>query len=265
MEALFERDGEWFLPSEYTRGGWTDHHQHGGPPAGLLARAVEAASPDMWTARLTFDLIRPVPMGPLTCRTTIAKDGRNVRVVDSALVHEGVDVAWVRALQIRKADVSTPHTEHEWEHPPAPTGLAVAEWRERWGPEMTRFHIDGVEIRSVDSSFESLGPGVAWFRMTVPLVAGEPTTPVQRLATISDMANGVSRELDFAEFSYINADITLYIHRLPVDEWVGIAGRSHPRSFGVGVNEATVFDADGPIGHIGQAQILSTVTTTPNF
>ena len=40
-DALFERDGARFVPTELCRGPWSPDAQHGGPPAVLLARAAE--------------------------------------------------------------------------------------------------------------------------------------------------------------------------------------------------------------------------------
>ena len=43
-DALYERDGDRFVATELTRGPWNPDHQHAGPPAALLARAIERAS-----------------------------------------------------------------------------------------------------------------------------------------------------------------------------------------------------------------------------
>lgn len=260
MTALFERDGDTYLPTEFSRGGWSDDHLHGGPPSGLMARAIEEASSDMWTARITFDLIRPVPLAPLTYRTDVAKKGRNVRIVEAALICEGVDVAWARALQIRETDLPVPETDYPFNAPPGPEGIERMEWGDRWGGNLTRFHIDGVDIRSVDDSFETLGPGTAWYQLTGPLVAGEDTTPLQTLGVMSDLANGVSRVLPFDDWIYVNTDITLYIQRFPVGNWVGMQATSYPMRHGVGINAGSMFDATGPLGFVGQAQLLSMTT-----
>ena len=41
--AFFELDGDQFRPTVLTRGPWRPEHQHGGPPAALMARAIEGA------------------------------------------------------------------------------------------------------------------------------------------------------------------------------------------------------------------------------
>ena len=42
--CLYEPDGDRFVPTGLTRGPWDRGFQHAGPPAALLAHAVEAAA-----------------------------------------------------------------------------------------------------------------------------------------------------------------------------------------------------------------------------
>ncbi|TMB59060.1 MAG: thioesterase family protein, partial [Deltaproteobacteria bacterium] len=79
-DALFERDGARFVPSELCRGPWSPEAQHGGPPAALLARSAERfeGGEEMQVARLTVELLRPVPLVPLTVAARWARPGRKV-------------------------------------------------------------------------------------------------------------------------------------------------------------------------------------------
>ena len=63
-EAFFLPLGDGrFAATEHTRGPWSDQHQHGGPPAALLAHGMEALLPaGVQLARITFELPRPVPI-----------------------------------------------------------------------------------------------------------------------------------------------------------------------------------------------------------
>ena len=65
--ALFEPDGQLLVPTALTVGPWDPGSQHGGAPSALLARAVEAepAPGPVRLARLTVELLRPVPLTPL--------------------------------------------------------------------------------------------------------------------------------------------------------------------------------------------------------
>lgn len=260
--ALFEFDGERFHPTELTRGGWSNDAQHGSPPSGLLARAVESvptAAP-MQVARFTIDLFRPVPLDPLSVDVEVLRDGRRIQVVETILRDGDVQVGRATALKIRTADVALPEVAQEpWEQPVGPeAAIRVEGFWDFGGSELARFHRDAVEIRSIDDSFMRHGPGVSWFRLRCPLVAGEELSPFVRLATLADMSNGNSQALDPMAYIYVNPDITLYAHRLPVGEWVGMKSAAHQHRSGIGLADTRVFDEHGPLGRINQAQLLDT-------
>jgi hypothetical protein len=84
--ALFEQDGSRFLPTELARGPWTPEALHGGPPAALLARCAERVPGGDGTivARLTVELLRPVPVSPLAVETRVLRPGRKVQLVGAS-------------------------------------------------------------------------------------------------------------------------------------------------------------------------------------
>jgi hypothetical protein len=93
----------------------------------------------------------------------------------------------------------------------------------------------------------AIGQKRVWLREKYPLVEGEPLTPFVRVAGCSDyaspLANMGERGLD-----YVNADITLYLHRLPVGEYIGFEVDSHESQDGIAVGDTTVYDVEGAIG-----------------
>ncbi|HVR33071.1 MAG TPA: acyl-CoA thioesterase domain-containing protein [Acidimicrobiia bacterium] len=137
MTALFTRDGDEFVPSDLTRGGWNDDHQHGSPPSGLLARAIESAptSAPMQTVRFVVDLFRPVPLTPLRTTTTVVRDGRRIQVADSALFAGEIQVGRASALKVRTAELAlAPHTSTPNSMPAGPEVLQPLAWEQRPGP-----------------------------------------------------------------------------------------------------------------------------------
>jgi hypothetical protein len=270
-EALFELDGNSLIPTELTRGGWSDDAQHGSPPSGVLARAVEAmpTAVPMQVVRMTIDLFRPVPLTPLHTTTTVRRDGQRIQVVDTYLYAGDLEVGRASALKIRIADdLGLPAREIEpWDQPPSPEEAEPVEWHDTFGdtPGLTRFHLDAVEIRTFRGSFLAHGPGVSWFRLRHALVAGEKPTPFVRLATLADMSNGNSQALNPREWLYVNPDITLYAHRMPEGEWLGMRSAAHQHEHGIGLADTRVFDSQGPLGRINQAQLLEVqrVMSTP--
>ncbi len=257
--ALFIPEGDHYLPTELTRGGWSDLAQHGSPPSGLLAAAIEAVSTfaPMQVARFTIDLFRPVPLEPLRVETHVLRDGKRIQVVAAILRHGDVEVGRATALKIRTTRLPLPHTEREpWEQPPPPQDATPIEDFWTFGSDLPRFHRDAVEIRSIDGSFMQLGPGLSWFRLKHPVIAGQEPTPFVRLATLADMSNGNSQALDPQAYLYVNPDITLYAHRLPQGEWVGMKSAAYQHQSGIGLADTRVFDETGPLGRINQAQLL---------
>ena len=47
---------------------------------------------------------------------------------------------------------------------------------------------------------------------------------------------------------YINSDVTLYLHRLPVTEWIGFEVVNHHATDGIAIGECWLYDEQGPIG-----------------
>lgn len=262
-DSLFDLDPAGrLLPSELTRGGWSDDAQHGSPPSGVLARAIEMVptSAPMIVARLTIDLFRAVPLVPLVVETNVLRDGRRIQVVEARLVAEDVEVGRAVALKIRQSSVDLPGAGNAGEEvfEPGPDELSELDWADQFGltSDLTRFHTDAVEIRSVDRSFATGQRGRSWFRLRYPLVAGEELTPFQRVATMADVSNGNSSALDPREWLFVNPDITIYLHRLPVGEWVAMDSVSRQSPDGHGVTDTLLFDTSGPIGRVLQAQLL---------
>ena len=82
---------ERFFASALTRGPWSNEHQHGGPPAALLARAIDALrvreeDPPMQLTRLSVELLRPIPIAaPLEVQTEVMVAGRRVQRIAAVL------------------------------------------------------------------------------------------------------------------------------------------------------------------------------------
>ena len=125
--AIFvpQSDGS-FLPTEFSRSTWGADLVHGGPPAGLLARAIEREFlMDGWhPARLTVDLFRPVPRVPLSVVTRSVRSGRRIHAVEASIVVDGAEVTRATAVLLKEA-------EHPYELPGEGGGAA------RPGPRAT--------------------------------------------------------------------------------------------------------------------------------
>jgi len=80
LAPFFVPDGDGFVATVSTRGPWSPTHQHGGPPAALCVRALERLTPPgAMLTRLTFDFLRPVPIGRLVVSAEVVRAGAKVQ------------------------------------------------------------------------------------------------------------------------------------------------------------------------------------------
>jgi hypothetical protein len=237
MEASFTLDGDRLVPSASARSPWSADMVNGHHVGGLVAWGVERdhADPGLQVTRLTVDMVRPVPMRPLRVLASRVRDGRRLRAVDVSVVDDDVEVARGSALLLRRSEHpgGEPWAPEPWDVPQPETIEGVT------GGDMS------FEIRPVDGWNGERGR--VWLRERVEFVAGQPLTPLLRAALMADFANPVGNSgRDGLEF--INADLTLYLGRDPVGEWIGVESTGHVGADGVGVGTAWMYDRDGRIG-----------------
>jgi Thioesterase-like superfamily len=261
-EALFSAvdEGRW-LPADLSRGPWSADTLHGGPVAALLAREAEllgsrAAAVPMHPARLTVELLRPTPLEPVEVRAEILRPGRKVQLVSAEMrASDGSSLARALLLQIRTEVVEVPALPTA-SPPPSPdhgaplNPLPVLH-------DQPAFHNHGVDHRFVVGQFDAPGPATDWIRLRVPLVSGEEPTPLVRVAAAADFGNGISAAVPFDQMTFINPDLTIYLHRVPVGEWVCLEAATTLTGNGVALSESALYDEKGPIGRSLQSLLLT--------
>jgi hypothetical protein len=182
-DAIYTRDGDHVVPSEWAGSPWSRELQHGGPICGLVARAAEAAAD---TSQLVpREYLRHVPPG---------------------------------------------------------------------------FH-RSVEVRLSEDEF---GPAV-WLTTPLDLVAGEATSSLVRAAMLSDLTFAMAgrtllRRRDLPEDApvpLINADMTLYLERPPVGDWIAFRRGAVSNQRGIGLAEVQQLDRQGRYGRSLQAHIAN--------
>jgi Thioesterase-like superfamily len=249
------QDGR-FVATELARGPWDPGAQHGGAPAALLMRAFERLPGDdgLIVARVTLEFLRPVPIGePLAVSAEVTRPGRRVRLLEGAIAGaDGAELVRARGLQVRPADPAVPRTP-EARPPDGPSNGYETDFRPPYRP---MFAPDAIDIRLVAGGFHEPGAATGWFRLRVPLVAGETPSPLQRLAAAGDFGNGISAALPWEEFAFINPDLTLYVDREPVGEWICLDARTTIASDGIGTAESVLYDQRGRLGRAIQALVV---------
>ena len=261
-DALFRPDGARWIPSDLTRGPWAPDAMHGGPVAALLAHAAEAveAPGPMHPARLTVELMRPVPLVPLTTVARVLRPGRKVQWVEVELLASDAVVARATLLRIRSAEIPWPPTTAGGETAlpaPGPQSHAAvpAPWTDDYPPA---YHSHGTEHRVVRGQWGAIGPTTDWIRLRIAVVEGREPSPLERVAAVADFGNGISSALPYESYRFINPDLTITLHRLPSTDWVCLDAVTFPEHNGIGVAESVLYDERGRIGHAAQTLILET-------
>jgi hypothetical protein len=255
VDAFFAPDGDRFVPSELTRGPWDPDAQHAGPPSALLGRAIErCGEPDgLQVGRVTFEIMRPVPLEPLAVEARVVRPGRSVELVEASLSGPEGELMRARSWRLRTRPV-------ELEPPPRPEppghGPADGEPGGFFETGMDVGYHTAVDYRFVEGGFVEAGPALVWMRMRQPLVAGEEPTPLQRVLTVADSGNGVSAALDYRRFLFINTDLSVHLSRMPAGEWVCLEARTFPEAEGVGLADTALYDERGRIGRAAQTLLV---------
>jgi hypothetical protein len=77
-----------------------------------------------------------------------------------------------------------------------------------------------------------------------------------RLAAAGDFGNGIASVLSWDEHVFINPDLTLYVEREPVGEWVALQSEMRVSPGAVAVAESVLWDETGRIGRAVQALLV---------
>jgi hypothetical protein len=256
-ESFYEHEGELLVPTELTRGPWDPGAQHAGPPAALLGRVVEGLEEgsEFQLARITFEILRSVPIAPLRAEAQVIRPGRRVQLVEATLSDAEGEVMKASAWRVRTVPVTLPEDAvTAGEAPPGPDAGVV---REFFDTGQSAGYHTAMEVRFLRGGFRDPGPAVVWMRMRYPLLAGEEPSPLQRVLVAADAGNGVSAALDLGDYLFINVDLSVHLERMPEGEWVCLDAVTLPQPTGVGTADTVLLDEGGRIGRAVQTLVVS--------
>jgi hypothetical protein len=248
MEAIFRVDGNDVVTSPYAAGPWDPSMQHGSPPAALVVWAAERipTSVAMRVARVT------VPVAPLTIESEVLREGRKIQLCAVRLLAGGVVVVGATVLKIKV---------QAQELPPEAAILPV----ELPGPDQSRVEpadfssspfVTGMSLRAARGRFGSPGPGAIWYRVDRPIVEGSHVSQAMRAMAAADFCNGTSAVLDFREWTFLNADLTVNFSREPAGDWILLDAESWIGPDGAGLAMARLADERGYFGRAIQSLVI---------
>jgi len=255
--AFYEKSGDGFVATELTRGPWDPNAQHAGPVAALLGREIERVGghDGFQLGRVTFEILKSVPIGPVRVEAELVRPGRSVRMVEATLFGEAGELVKARAWLLRTAELDLPGDVHTTPDPPA--APESGDKPEFFATGQSVGYHTAMELSAVSGSFLEPGPAAVWLRMGCQLVEGEEPTPLQRVLVAADVGNGISAVLDWTRFVFINVDLSVHLERMPEGEWVCVDAVTLPQAHGVGTAESVLSDERGRIGRAAQTLLIS--------
>lgn len=265
--AFYLPDGAGVVSTELTAGPWGPTSQHGGPPAGLLARAM-AATPGgegRTLTKIACEILRPVPVAPLRTQARVIRQGRTIDLLEAVLTSaDGVELVTARGWRFPIRELDLP--------PDLPLGIprgGSPPAAPEAGEEVPFFPVaheigyhTAVSWRFLDGGGWLVpGPATAWIRMDVPLVEGEDPTPMERVLVAADSASGIGCAVNPVEFSFHNVDLSVQLSRSPEGEWIALEAASTYSPTGTGISTARIYDRTGFVGQVTQTLLLSAATS----
>jgi len=116
--------------------------------------------------------------------------------------------------------------------------------------------VTGMSLRAARGRFGSPGPGAIWYRVDRPIVDGSPVSQAMRAMAAADFCNGTSAVLDFREWTFLNADLTVNFSREPVGDWILLDAESWIGPDGAGLAMARLGDERGYFGRAIQSLVI---------
>jgi hypothetical protein len=238
--------GARYLAGPATAGPWDDRLQHGGPPTALAVAVAEQAiraetgRSDLIAMRVAADFVGPVPVAELEVRAAILRAARSAALVEVTLAGAGRTCLLTRVWFVAASDTAAIAPAPR-ERVDVPDGPSI-------GLDISFAYAKSVEWRFVAGRMGVAGPAAVWARPRIDLVAGRPTSGLSRVALIADTASGISAELDWATWSFVNVDLDVHLARPLRGEWILMDAVTQLGPAGSALARSALSDVYGALG-----------------
>jgi hypothetical protein len=248
--ALFRAEGTQLIPLPGAISPWMPGALSGaavGPLIAALSEEVPTPCP-MVTTRICTEFLRPVPMDALDFVTEIVREGRKQQILRIRLSARGKESVQATILRMR--------VEQTAPAAPPPDFSPPSFW-----PFSSNIAADNPLTRRLDCyriSSNAYGPGISevWLRYRGTVLEGRPLTPLVRAGLFADFGNGLAPIVRSEQFSFLNADISLHLARLPQGEWLNLKARTLGCGNGLATTCTELGDSQGQAGWSHQSLII---------
>jgi acyl-Coa thioesterase superfamily protein/acyl-CoA thioesterase superfamily protein len=246
-----------YLAGPATSGPWAAHLQHGGPPNALAVAAAERAlraetgRDDFVALRLAADFVRAVPVDEIETQARVVRAARSAALVQVVVTAQGRVCLETRVWFVRRWDTSS-LAAAPTQLPTRPEDESPLEFEFGYGASL--------EWHFVSGRMSVPGPATAWVRPTLPLIAGHEYSGLSRVALIADSASGISAELDWSAWSFVNVDLDIHLARPFTGEWLLMEAATQLGPDGSALARSTLSDERGIVGSGLQTLVLAIST-----
>jgi hypothetical protein len=254
----FQRHQDAFSPLPPSHSGWDPTLTNGSAAAGLLATLLEGAlrQPGFQVARITVDLLKPVPFAPLKGSARVLRAGGRLRQGEAELTCDGKLVARASGLFLAPSD--GPACVHGATALPPP-GDVESTGMFRVAKEPTRHpsYQHYCDMRWVTAR---VAPRPAlWVTPPTVFIEDEPCTDLVRCVAAADLVAGLAeltRRSQTPESPVaINSDLNLTFAGEPRGAAFGLRLTQLAADAGVGFAHAELFDEGGFRGTVTQTRV----------
>lgn len=249
-----------YVGTAATVGPWSPDAQHGGPPSALAVLAMERHEPDgrQRLARVTVDILRPIPVGKVSLRTQMIRSGRRVALVEAVMEADGVEVMQARGWRIERSAGKVPEVPDGAGSPASMPSASTGPPPEIFARNQ-RGYLAAIEWRFLASP-AGAGGRAAWTRPRIPLLPDgtmSPMSPMSRALLVADSGSGVGAALPPAKYLFINVDITVVLPRDPAGEWLLLESCTVIGADGAGLATTRLSDPAGCCGYGWQTLLVA--------
>ena len=247
-----------YLAGPATSGPWDERLQHGGPPNALAVTVAERAirdetgRADLVALRLAADFVGPVPVGEIELRARVVRAARSAALVEVETSAGGRRCLVTRVWFVRLADTAAIA-------PPAVDPIEVPDITP--SSDLTFGYGASLEWRFVKNRMWVPGPAAAWVRPTLAVLDGVPLSGLARVALIADSGSGISAELDWRQWSFLNVDLDVHLARPVQGEWILMDAATQLAASGSALARSTLSDVCGPLGAGLQTLVVAPMAT----